>query len=438
MFIPSEMIRKKRDGISLSEQELNHFLHGFLEGQVSDYQMSAFLMAGYINGFEDDEAASLTSIMMKSGHCFSWSDMDAPIVDKHSTGGVGDKASMIILPLLLCENMKVPMIAGRGLGHTGGTLDKLEAIEGVKVFFEKNEITDMMHKSGGLIMGQTEDIVPLDRHLYAMRDVTATVESIPLITASILSKKLAAGVKNLVMDVKVGNGAFMDSIEKARELSRSLIRVGEINHLKVTCILSSMNQILGRNAGNALEIMECMDVLKGEGPKDTLELSVELTAHGIKLAQPNRDIQEIKEACHGHIKSGQALQKFIEVMTEQGATLSNKALVYRKVSDRDIMTTKVFPSGEGFIQSMNTRKLGLGLVHLGAGRKQNTDPIHPNVGYENVIKIGEKVDKMTPLLTIHHDQPLEDHYTGFIKSCFELSDKPTKKDELVLEYIAES
>jgi pyrimidine-nucleoside phosphorylase len=396
--LPQEIIRRKRDGLALSEPELAEFFHGFLSGKVADYQVGAMLMAITLKGMSSDEISILTRIMRDSGTKLEWKFPRHLIVDKHSTGGIGDKTSLIILPLVLCEGIKVPMMAGRGLGHTGGTLDKLEAV-GWKVYLSAAQIESQMATLGGVIMGQTEQMVPLDRRLYAMRDVTATVESVPLIVGSILSKKLAEGIGGLVLDIKHGSGAFMKHRQDALELARQLSRVGRDCGLAVKCVLSDMNSPLGTHAGNALEIAECCEVLQGKGPDDTRALSVHLATEMVKLAYPEMDRESIQSRLFERLKDGSAWQKFLQIAEAQGGDLellTNHKRLYQAPVQRP-----VFLSGGPVVADIDTRQIGLAILALGGGRKLSTDKINPWVGLSGLKRIGSSINNGEPIAIVH-------------------------------------
>ncbi|MBM4250448.1 MAG: thymidine phosphorylase [Deltaproteobacteria bacterium] len=397
-LLPQEIIRRKRDGLALSSHELAEFFQGFLRGEVADYQMGAMLMAVTLRGMVPQETSDLTKIMRDSGRQLSWPYPRHQIVDKHSTGGIGDKTSLIILPLVLCEGVKVPMMAGRGLGHTGGTLDKLEAV-GWTVYLTEEQIAAQMATLGGCIMGQTEQVVPLDRKLYAMRDVTATVESIPLIVGSILSKKLAEGIGGLVLDVKHGTGAFMATRDAAYELAQQLATVGRSCGLSVHCTLSDMNSPLGTHAGNALEVAECCEVLSGRGPEDTTELSIHLAAEMVRLAMPSRDGDEIRAKLRGHLLDGTAWRKFLQVAEAQNGDLD--LLQDPKRLYKAPVKKAVVVSGGPFVSTIDTRQLGLAVLALGGGRRLVNDRINPWVGLTGLKRVGARLDRDEPVAIVH-------------------------------------
>ena len=419
--IPQEIIRRKRDGLALTTQELSDFFDGFLRGYVADYQMGAMLMAITLRGMNGQETADLTQIMRDSGTKLSWPYPRQQIVDKHSTGGIGDKTSLVILPLVLCEGAKVPMMAGRGLGHTGGTLDKLEAV-GWSVYLSEDQIAAQMASLGGCIMGQTEHVVPLDRRLYAMRDVTATVESIPLIVGSILSKKLAEGIGGLVLDVKYGSGAFMATTADARELASQLATVGRSCGLSVHCTLSDMNSPLGTHAGNALEVAECCEVLNGKGPSDTTELSLHLAAEMVQLAMPTRSGADIRNSLRRHLKDGTAWRKFLQIAEAQGGDLE-LLIDYKKLYRAPIKKAVVLTGGP-IVTSVDTRQLGLAILALGGGRKLVTDKINPWVGLTELKRVGAQLSSGEPVAIVHAaDETTAEVAANLISRAYRLGDE---------------
>jgi pyrimidine-nucleoside phosphorylase len=432
-LIPQEIIRKKRDGRSLDAEEIAGFFNGFLEGQVADYQVSAMLMAILIKGMNHDETAKLTEVMRDSGEIFRWPYDKSKVVDKHSTGGIGDKTSIVLLPLCVLEGLKVPMIAGRGLGHTGGTLDKLEAI-GVNVFLTPEQIRKQMDSIGGVFMGQTDTVARLDRRLYALRDVTATVESIPLIVGSILSKKLAEGIGHLVMDVKFGSGAFMQKYEDARNLAVWLKRVGEQCGVNMRCLLTDMDSPLGTFAGNALEIYESIEILQGKGPADTVELTLELVAEMVLLAQPYRMKDEVMKSLRSHLTSGTAFEMFEKVVKTQGG---NVDLIKKpeKMITASIRET-VLADQDGFIGKIDTRALGIAVIELGGGRMRVTDKIDFAVGLSQLKRVGAKIKKGDVIAEVHgNDQAKVKYAKNIVKTSYKVQQEAPAPVTLIAERI---
>lgn len=397
-MIPQEYIRKKRSGLTLSHTDINDFFSAYLKGEVYDYQASAMLMACFLNPLCEEEVVSLTQIMRDSGKVFSWPGVDPKLLaDKHSTGGVGDKTSLIILPLCLLEGLYVPMIAGRGLGHTGGTVDKLESIPGFRVSLSYDQAARQLRERRGFFMGQTPEIAPLDSKLYALRSATATVESIPLIVSSILSKKLAEGISSLVLDVKFGTGAFMEHEEDATHLATLLKKVASGCGLKSRCLLTSMNSPLGRTAGNLLEVRECLDVLRGEGPEDVRHLSTELAAELISLSGQSHNDAQLRQRLAEHLDSGRAYEIFSEIVRAQGGDLS---AVEGLSCPRARFRSEITASTSGTIHSCDVRALGMAVVALGGGRKHMKDVLNPEVGLSEMKHVGESVESGEPLCMV--------------------------------------
>ncbi|MCA2960538.1 MAG: thymidine phosphorylase, partial [Silvanigrellales bacterium] len=408
-MIPQEIIRKKRDGHSLSREEIASMVKGLVEGVVPSYQMSALLMAIYFNGCSAEETAWLLDAMVDSGTRYDWSDLrpERAFVDKHSTGGVGDKSSLVILPLLIADGLDVPMIAGRGLGHTGGTLDKLESLPGLRTQVPADTYRAWVRENHGAFGAQTSDFVPADKMMYALRDVTSTVESIPLIVASIMSKKIAEGLDALVLDVKFGSGSFMGSLQNARELAEKLVDTGRRAGCRVSAALTNMDEPLGRSAGNALEVLECLDVLQGAGPLDTRELSLQLAARVAcdargESSEPNdaghmRALGRMKD----HLLSGRAYEIFVRTLILQGASRDDVERRTLAWTSAGANTYPLFAPVAGRVRKVNTRNLGLAILELGGGRKRVDDTIHPGVGLSGLKKRGEEVGPGEPLCYVH-------------------------------------
>ncbi len=399
MNVP-EFIRRKREGEALTPDEIKEFIDGYVAGNVPEYQVSAFLMAVFFKGMTPEEAAAFTRSMLESGDRFDLSDIEGPKVDKHSTGGVGDKVSMILAPLMAAADCIVPMVSGRGLGHTGGTLDKLDSIPGYKWNLNEKDFKKVLGKVGCAIIGQTDNFVPADKQLYSLRDVTATVESVPLICGSILSKKVASGVEALVMDVKCGSGAFMENEERANELARNLVEIGTALGKPVSAIITQMNQPLGIAVGNALEMRETIDILKGHGPSDAREITLVLCAEMLCLAKKAANPVEAHAKLSHLLDSGAALDKFKHWMEAQGGDpdiIDKPSLL--EVSDE---TDVVEASRAGYVQSVMTRDIGVACNTLGGGRMKKTDEVDLTVGLLIHKKPGDKVEKGEPLATLHH------------------------------------
>jgi pyrimidine-nucleoside phosphorylase len=384
------VISKKRDGGELTSEEIAALIAGYVRGDVPDYQMSAWAMAVFLRGMTVAETAALTEHMLYSGLTFEWPEGESPKVDKHSTGGIGDKVSLPLAPLLACCDLQVPMISGRGLGATGGTLDKLEAIPDFRTNLSTAEFQDVCRRVGCVISGATADLVPADRKLYALRDVTGTVPSIPLITASIMSKKLAEGLDALVLDVKWGSGAFMKTLDDARALARSMVDTGKRMGVPTAALLTDMNQPLGRMAGNAVEVDESIDCLSGKGPADLMEVTLQLGAELLVLARREATPAAARHRLERAISSGAGLEKFREMVAAQGGNLD----ATRPVPPAVDVTS---PMG-GYVTSVDTERLGYAIIHLGGGRKQLNDTLDLSVGLEMLVRIGDAVEKGQPLV----------------------------------------
>lgn len=403
MSLPQEIIRKKRDGLVLDPLEIEDFFNSYLKGKVADYQAAAMLMAILLKGMNRKETAHFTKVMRDSGNVLKWDYPQHIVVDKHSSGGVGDKTSLILLPLCALEGVKVPMMSGRGLGHTGGTLDKLEAIPGMTVRLPVEKARKIVADLGGVFIGQTPEIASLDQKLYALRDVTGTVESVPLITASILSKKLAEGIGGLVLDVKYGRGAFMDTLEKAKELAHSLVDVGKECGLSMRCLITTMQSPLGEYAGHSLEVEEVVQILKGAGPKSTKDLSLMLADEMIRLAFPERKETDVMKALEKRLQDGSAFEMFCKIIAAQGGDTkcleNTKKLPHAKIKRPVLLRTS--GSSDQYITSIDVRTLGLAIQILGGGRRLLTDVIDPGVGLSGLKRIGDKVSPGEPVAYIH-------------------------------------
>ena len=396
-FNTVSLIKRKRDDEQLSKEELAYLIEQYTEDKLPDYQMSAFLMAAYLNGLDKEEAAALTHAMLHSGKVLDLSSIPGKKVDKHSTGGVGDKLSLILAPIVASYGIPVPMISGRGLGHTGGTLDKMESIPGFTVDISLERYQQILSNCGMVMAGQTEDIAPADKRLYALRDVTSTVESIPLIASSIMSKKLAEGIDALVLDVKFGSGAFMKTHENAQKLAETLVAIGEEFGKETIAYLTNMNQPLGYKVGNWLEVEESMEALQGDGPDDVMEVTHTLAGtmimQGGKADGIEEGIQKSKEA----VANGQAFDKWLELTEAQGG---DTGVLKNFGSYPDAKHQFEFTAdSSGFLSAIDAYKIGIASLELGAGRKTKEDRIDPVAGLELHHKIGEKVEKGDRLVT---------------------------------------
>ncbi len=393
-----EIISKKRDKKKLTQEEIEYFVSGYTKGQIPDYQASALLMAIFLNGMDAEETFHLTLSMMKSGRVLDLSSVRGMKVDKHSTGGVGDKVSLILAPLVASCGVKVPMISGRGLGHTGGTLDKLESIPGFRTDLSLTRFVRMLSDVGVCMIGQTKEIAPADRKMYALRDVTATVSSIPLIASSIMSKKLAEGADGFVFDVKVGNGAFMQKKDEAVFLAKSLIQIAKRFKKKAVALITNMNEPLGEAVGNSIEVMEAIQALKGKAPQDLMEVTLSLSAHMLVLGKKAKNLKDAEKKLSQAIETGKALDKFEEMIKKQGG--NPKVLFDFGLFPWVKFKLWVNSNREGYVQSIDTRKIGLSAMRLGAGREKMDSPIDPGVGFLIKKKVGDSVRKREPLAVV--------------------------------------
>jgi pyrimidine-nucleoside phosphorylase len=395
-----DIIIAKRDGRPLAREEIRFFVTGITAGTLPDYQASALLMAILLRGMTAEETAWLTDAMVHSGARVDLGDIPGVKVDKHSTGGVGDKTSLVLAPLAAACGVPVPMMSGRGLGHTGGTLDKLEAIPGFRVNLSLEEMKQALARVGVAMIGQTAQIAPADKKLYALRDVTGTVESIPLISASIMSKKIAEGIDALVLDVKTGSGAFMKTEADSRRLAESLVSIGNASGVKTEAIISAMDSPLGRAVGNALEVIECLDVLKGGGPQDLIDVSVELTARMLVLGKVAADRTEAEQKVRHAITSGAGLERFRRVIETQGGDpkVVDDYSRLPHVGDRHVVTA----DRTGIVARIDAELVGRASVALGAGRDRVEDPVDPAVGVMVRTQPGDSVRAGDPLLELHY------------------------------------
>jgi pyrimidine-nucleoside phosphorylase len=395
-----DVIMKKRDGISLTREEIRFFVDGVTDGTLPDYQTSSLLMAILLRGMTAEETAWLTDAMVHSGVRVDLGDIPGVKVDKHSTGGVGDKTSLILAPLAAACGVPVPMMSGRGLGHTGGTLDKLEAIPGFRVNLSLEEMKAALARTGCAMIGQTAQIAPADKKLYALRDVTGTVESIPLISASIMSKKIAEGIDALVLDVKTGSGAFMKTEADSRRLAESLVSIGNASGVRTEAIITAMDAPLGRAVGNALEVIECIDVLKGGGPQDLIDVSVELAARMLVLGKVAGDAAAAGQQVRRAIASGAGLDRFRQIIEVQGGDPKVVDDYQRMphVAERHVVTA----SRAGYVTALDAELVGRASVALGAGRDRVEDPVDPAVGIMVAAKPGDEVRAGQPVLELHY------------------------------------
>jgi len=398
-----EIISKKRDGYELSTEEIQYFINGYVNEKIPDYQAAALMMAIYIRGMNQRELADLTRIMMHSGDLISLDDIDGKKIDKHSTGGVGDKISFIVSPLVAACGVKVPMLSGRSLGHTGGTLDKLESIPGMNVFLQTDAFKRVLKDVGMVICGQTQNVVPADRKLYALRDTTATINSIPLICASIMSKKLALGTDGMVLDVKTGSGAFMSRLEDSIELCKTMVAIGERSNRSTIGLITDMDQPLGNMAGNSLEIIESIEALKGKGPEDVMTVTFGLGAAMLKAAGVETDYNRALQRLQKVLKSGEPLEIFRKFIAAQGGdagVCSDYSLLPQSKHQRELAAEK-----GGYISKINAYEVGMTAIDIGAGRRKKEDAIDHSAGFVFNKKVGDKVTPGETILTIHSNNP---------------------------------
>ena len=424
-----DLISKKRNGEALSKEEMTHLIEGYVKGEIPDYQMSAFLMAVYFQGMTKEETAIMTQLVAQSGDMVDLSSIEGIKVDKHSTGGVGDKTTLIVAPLAAACGVKVAKMSGRGLGHTGGTVDKLESIPGMRVSLERDEFFDVVNSTGLCVIGQSGNLTPADKKLYALRDVTATVESIPLIAVSIMGKKLAAGSDCILLDVKTGSGAFMNTLEDSLALAQEMVSIGESAGKKTAALITNMDIPLGNNIGNSLEVIEAVETLQNRGPEDLTKVCIQLAANMLYLA----GIGDM-ESCLGKVKesleNGTALQKLEEMVKAQGGDVN----VIRDVSKFETASVvkKVISPCDGYITFMNTKECGIASCILGAGRETKDDVIDYSAGIVLKKKTGDKVSKGDVLAVLYGNkeekmQPAEEQFVKALK----IEAQPPEKEKLI-------
>ena len=430
-----DLIHRKRDGEELSAEEIQFLVDGYTRGDIPDYQMSAFLMAVFFSGMSDREVGALTEKMMNSGDLVDLTSVPGMKVDKHSTGGVGDKTSLIASPLAAAAGVIVPSIAGRALGHTGGTLDKLESIPGFRTDLSIEEFKAQLADIGIAFIGQTPEVAPADGKLYALRDATSTVESIPLIASSIMSKKLAEGVDALVLDVKVGSGAFMKRQVDARRLAQVMVAIGRRVDKRVQALITDMSQPLGYAIGNALEVMEVSQTLQNGGPADLTRLSLELAARMIFLAKITKTLDEAREVAQSKLLDGSGYQKFKDVITAQGGNsqvLDRFELLPNATGVREISTSR-----GGYISAIDAELIGQASSMIGAGRNTKEDSIDPAVGVILEVKVGQKIEAGSILCRLYHtsENSLEEA-AELVEDAFRISQQSVEERDLILEVVS--
>lgn len=428
-----DIIEKKKNKEELTDEEIKFWIDGVTDETIPDYQTSALLMAIVLNGMNDHETAKLAECMMNSGDVIDLSDIEGIKADKHSTGGVGDKTSLALGPIISACGLKLAKMSGRGLGHTGGTLDKLESIEGFNVFLKEEDFKKQVNEIGFAIIGQTGELVPADKKLYALRDVTATVDSIPLIASSIMSKKLASGSDTILLDVKYGEGAFMHTIEDAKKLANAMINIGKKLGKDTKAMITDMNQPLGNTIGNALEVKEAIETVKGNGPKDFTELV--LTAGEIMLVQGKiaKNKNEARAMLEDAINSGKAFEKLKKMVEYQGGNV-------KQIEDPDLLPqakfkTQMKSQKEGYIDNIHSMNLGILSMKLGGGREKKEDNINYAVGLEMKVKKGDKIKKDDILATVYHDEKLTDEWIESFYNTFSYSNEKTNPIPVVEEIL---
>jgi thymidine phosphorylase len=438
-MLAAELIRRKRDGGELTAEEVSELVAGIADGSVSDAQVGALAMAIFLQGMTGGERVALTGAMTRSGDVLQWGDagLSGPVLDKHSTGGVGDKVSLLLAPIVAACGAAVPMISGRGLGHTGGTLDKLEAIPGYDVAPSSDRLRAAVARVGCAIVGQTARLAPADRRLYAIRDATGTVESIPLIVASILSKKLAAGLDALVMDVKVGSGAFLPDAERARELARAIVDVARGNGLPTAALLTDMDQVLGRTAGNAVEVRESIDHLTGAARDERLtEVTLALSAELLVLGGVFASAAEGRAAAENALDSGAAAERFAAMVVELGGPADLLEAPERHLRPAPVVRA-VEATQAAAVTAVDVRAVGMAVVSLGGGRARETDPVDHSVGFTEVAALGERVGPgERPLAVVHaRDEASAEHAADALRRAVELGDGPERDHPILMEVV---
>jgi pyrimidine-nucleoside phosphorylase len=427
---PAELIQRKRDGAELSGDELAGLVLAYARDEVPDYQMAAFCMAVFFRGLTAAETHALTDAMVRSGETIDLSALGRKVVDKHSTGGVGDKASLVIGPVVAACGVPFAKMSGRGLGHTGGTLDKLESIPGFRIELDGDEFIRQVREVGLAIVGQTADLVPADKKLYALRDVTATVDIIPLIASSIMSKKIAGGADAIVLDVKVGDGAFMKTLDEARELARTMVELGRLAGREVVCELTDMDQPLGYAVGNALEIREALDTLEGSGPPDLSELVVGASAHLLALSDLGVDADEGRRLAEESLASGAARELYDRWVRAQSGDPAREAL------PRAAEVRPVPAPASGFVRTVATTDIGLAALHLGAGRVHKEDAVDHAVGIVCRAKRGDRVEAGAPLAEVHaRDEASAARAVAEVEACYRIGDGEPERTPIVLDVL---
>lgn len=426
-----DYIIKKRNGEKLQEQDIKELIAGYVSGDIPDYQISAFLMAVFFQGLDFEETWQLTNAMIASGIRFDFPEIEGIKVDKHSTGGVGDKVSLLLAPIVAACGCKIPMMSGRGLGHTGGTLDKLESVPGYRVFLTEGEVRKILADDGYVMMGQTEDFVPADKRMYALRDVTGTVESIPLITSSIMSKKIAEGSNALVLDLKCGSGAFMKNIDDAKKLAEYIVGTAKAAGLKIKVVISDMAQPLGRTIGNYNELLESAAALQGNGDERLMELTYRLAGWMIVLSEKAATMEEAVDMAKKAVASGEAFKLFLQNIEHQGGDIDyviNPKKLYK-------YSKTIYAQKSGYIEEINSYDVGIASIYIGCGRRTKEDTIDHYAGIEVLKKVGDSVVKDEPIFTLFYNEGDIETAQKLLEKSIVISDNKPKKNEIIYEEI---
>ncbi|MCS7202239.1 MAG: pyrimidine-nucleoside phosphorylase [Dictyoglomus sp.] len=428
-----DIIIKKRNGEKLSREEIEFVVDKYLKNEIPDYQMSALLMAIYFKGMDEEETSVLTEIMANSGKIIDLTEIPGIKIDKHSTGGVGDKTTLVFAPLIASYGFPIAKMSGRSLGHTGGTIDKLESIPGFRTNLTLKELINQVKKIGISIVGQTENLVPADKKIYALRDVTGTVDSIPLIASSIMSKKIAGGSDIIVLDVKVGRGAFIDSIDKAEDLALLMVKIGKRLNKKISAVISDMNEPLGNAVGNSLEVIEAIETLKGKGPSDLKELVINLGIQVVLLSGKEKDEEKIRRDLEKLLNEGLALKKFRELIRAQGG--NDEVIDNYKLFPQAKIQKEIFSREEGYITKMDAYLIAKSVILLGAGRDKKEDIVDLSVGIKLHKKLGDKVYKNEPIVTFFANDPSKLALAQEVfKEAYEIGEEKINK-KLILKVI---
>jgi len=430
MFYVPEIIEKKKRGLRLSQDEIRFIVNGYVQGNIPDYQVSAMLMAIYFKGMDEEETTNLTMAMACSGEMVDLSPIKGIKVDKHSTGGIADTTTLVLLPLVSSVGVKVVKMSGRGLGHTGGTIDKLESIPGFRCELDGKDFIDAVNTIGAAITGQSKNLVPADKKLYALRDVTATVDSIPLIASSIMSKKIAGGADKIILDVKFGNGAFMKTYDDALKLGSLMVKIGELAGRETVAYITDMEQPLGLAIGNSIEVVEATETLKGRGHEDLLELCLEFASEMMKLAEIEDDKEKAIEILKASIDTGAALNKFKEIIANQGG--NPKVLDDYSLLPRAKYELEVAAPTDGFVKQIDAVRLGITSMKIGAGRQKKDDVIDPSVGIWIYKKVGDKVTKGESIAKVLANDEEKLHWAAEeANAAFEFSKEPVAKRKVI-------